>query len=81
MKDFKVLLKEVDVNGDGRINLQELRQALLRLNLPHPGWKAFLLMRKVDVNGNHLIDGNFEVKVLINLLRERWGEEHHGGIA
>ncbi|KAK1256933.1 hypothetical protein QJS04_geneDACA017224 [Acorus gramineus] len=73
MNDFKVLLKEVDVNGDGRINLRELRQALHRLNLPHPGWKAFLLMRQVDVNGNHLIDGNFEVKVLINLLREWYG--------
>ncbi|KAK1263592.1 hypothetical protein QJS04_geneDACA021738 [Acorus gramineus] len=73
MKRFKALLKEVDVNGDGRINMHELSELLQRLGLSNPRWKAFFLMRQVDNNGNHTIEGRFEMKILIKHLRELWG--------
>ncbi|KAK1315420.1 hypothetical protein QJS10_CPA06g02356 [Acorus calamus] len=73
MKRFKALLKEVDVNGDSRINMHELSELLRRLGLSNPRWRAFLLMRQVDTNGNHTIEGKFEMKILIKHLRELWG--------
>uniref|UniRef100_A0A1D1YDZ7 Putative calcium-binding protein CML23 n=1 Tax=Anthurium amnicola TaxID=1678845 RepID=A0A1D1YDZ7_9ARAE len=73
MEQFKELLRRVDANNDGLISKGELREALRGLGLHFTRWRARRAMKYADSNGNGHIDGDSEIKALIQVLRDRWG--------
>ncbi|KAG1366618.1 EF-hand domain [Cocos nucifera] len=72
-QEFRNWLKKVDLNGDGRISSGELKQALHVLGISWPTARAWWAVRKNDVNHNHYIDGDLEMKKLTQYAAKHWG--------
>ena len=72
-QQFRVWLQKVDVNGDGRISRQELQDALRVLGMNCTKWKAWRAKKNADLNHNNYIDGEPEIKKLIDYAAKRWG--------
>ncbi|KQK15163.1 squidulin [Brachypodium distachyon] len=72
VEDFKLWLKQFDVDGDGRISRGELREALRRRG----GWfttiKADRAVRRADKDNNGFVD-NAEVENLIAFAQKDLG--------
>ncbi|MQL71077.1 hypothetical protein Taro_003372 [Colocasia esculenta] len=72
--EFRKWLMEVaDADGDGYVSKEELRKALRSLGLHHNWWKAKRAMARADINKNHHIEGDTEIKKLIDYARRHWG--------
>ena len=72
-QEFRAWLQKVDVNGDGRISRQELKDALRVIGMNCAWWKAWRAKKYADLNHNNYIDGEQEIKELIQHAAERWG--------
>lgn len=73
MKEFEELLERVDANMDGAISQKELQEVLRELGLKFTTWRAWRARKKADFNMNRFIDGDFELKALMEVLRKKWG--------
>ncbi|MQM16192.1 hypothetical protein Taro_049144 [Colocasia esculenta] len=73
MDQFKELLRQVDVDKDGNITRDDLREAFRGLGLHCTWWRSRRAMKYVDLNRNGSIDNELELRVLIEIMRVRWG--------
>ncbi|KAF7138831.1 hypothetical protein RHSIM_Rhsim07G0229300 [Rhododendron simsii] len=56
MDQFKEWIKQFDVDKDGRISRDELKEAIRSTRAWFPGWKASRGVKAADVNGDGFID-------------------------
>ncbi|KAK1620067.1 hypothetical protein QYE76_025600 [Lolium multiflorum] len=56
VEEFWAWLAQFDADGDGRISLEELREALRSLDVWFAWWKAREALRDADANRNGLVD-------------------------
>ncbi|KAK1301283.1 hypothetical protein QJS10_CPB12g01622 [Acorus calamus] len=71
-EEFLKWIDDIDTNGDHQVSKQELKKALHDLGIRFIGWKAWSAMRRSDLNRNSHIDGQMEVRKLIDCARG-WG--------
>ncbi|KAG1366617.1 Calmodulin-1 [Cocos nucifera] len=72
-QQFKDWLRRVDLNGDGRISRDELKQTLHDLEINWATLKAWWAVLRNDLNRNHCIDGELEIKKLKKYAAKHWG--------
>ncbi|KAH0451409.1 hypothetical protein IEQ34_018708 [Dendrobium chrysotoxum] len=72
LQQFKDWLKSIDRDGDGKISMKELRDALRVLGMNCTRWKAWRALVHADLNRNQHIDSDDEVEELIKYARKRW---------
>ncbi|KAK9136011.1 hypothetical protein Syun_015341 [Stephania yunnanensis] len=65
VEEFKTWLNRFDMDMDGKISRDELKQALHSLNSWFGWWKARRVMKEADENGDGHIDNDKEVEKLI----------------
>ncbi|KAH7679567.1 EF-hand-containing protein [Dioscorea alata] len=75
-EEFKNWLKSLDRDGDGKLEIKDLRRAtrdMLVLNFSF--YKAWRAMQAADLNGDGYIhlDNDGEVQALMNYARNKWG--------
>lgn len=71
-REFLDLLERADENNDGRLSKDELRNALKASGLHFTRIRAWVAMRKCDLNQNGVIDGDNEMVKLLNYARQNW---------
>lgn len=72
-QQFTDWLKRVDRNGDGRISSDELKRALRTLGIHWATVRAWFAVFMNDLNHNHHIDGELEMKKLKEYAAKHWG--------
>lgn len=60
----------MDANGDGIISKSELKATLKRAGALFTNWKANWAMASADVNDNGVIDGDMELKDVIEYAQK-----------
>ncbi|OVA15806.1 EF-hand domain [Macleaya cordata] len=73
LEQFREWFKRIDTNGDGRISKQELEEALRKLGIWFPRWRARRANDHSDKNHNGLVDGDLEIIELLEYVKKRWG--------
>ncbi|KAA8528544.1 hypothetical protein F0562_035899 [Nyssa sinensis] len=68
-EEFKQWLKKFDANNDGRIDKNELIEAIRVTGAWFPGWKAKRGVRFADANHNGFID-EYEMKILADFAQK-----------
>ncbi|KAK4429006.1 hypothetical protein Salat_1200600 [Sesamum alatum] len=76
MEEFKKWLMKFDRDRDGRINVEELRQAIYDTGGRFCMWKARRAVKKADTNSNGVIDDN-EICKLVPLAEKAIRVEDH----
>ncbi|KAK1256938.1 hypothetical protein QJS04_geneDACA017222 [Acorus gramineus] len=71
-EEFLKWIDDIDTNRDRQVSKQELKKALRDLGVSFIGWKVWRAMRHADLNRNGCIDGQKEIRKLIDCAR-RWG--------
>ncbi|KAK1256948.1 hypothetical protein QJS04_geneDACA017223 [Acorus gramineus] len=71
-EEFLKWIDDIDADGDHQVSKQELKKALHDLGISFISWKAWRAMRRSDLNHNRHIDGQKEVRKLIDCARG-WG--------
>lgn len=69
--EFKAWLRRFDADHDGRINYEELNEALRSLRIWFGWWKARQGMKVADSNQNGQIDDAKEIDKLVNYAQQR----------
>lgn len=64
---LKGLFTRYDINQDGRLSNQELKDALQSLGSRFPAWRAWRVLRHADVNGDGFINED-EFQGLVNYM-------------
>ncbi|XVE70051.1 hypothetical protein DITRI_Ditri10aG0040400 [Diplodiscus trichospermus] len=64
-EQLKVIFKEHDINGDGRLSKEELLKAFQKLGSRNPGWRVRRSMHHADKNG----DGSISLDELEELVK------------
>ncbi|KAL0360821.1 UNVERIFIED_CONTAM: hypothetical protein Sradi_3766600 [Sesamum radiatum] len=72
MEEFKKWLMRFDRDRDGRINMEELRQAIYDTGGLFCRWKAGRAMKQADTNSNRVIDDN-EISNLVPFAQKQFG--------
>ncbi|KAL0351991.1 UNVERIFIED_CONTAM: hypothetical protein Scaly_1587800 [Sesamum calycinum] len=72
MEEFKKWLMQFDRDRDGRINMEELRQAIYDTGGWLCRWKARRAMKNADTNSNRVIDDN-EISKLVPFAQKQFG--------
>ncbi|XWS25630.1 hypothetical protein CRYUN_Cryun27aG0084400 [Craigia yunnanensis] len=62
---LKVIFKEHDTNGDGRLSKEELLKAFQKLGSRNPGWRVRRSLHHADRNG----DGSISLDELEELVK------------
>ncbi|XVF36260.1 hypothetical protein REPUB_Repub19eG0042700 [Reevesia pubescens] len=64
-EQLKVVFKEHDINGDGRLSKEELLKAFQKLGSRNPSWRVHRSLHHADSNG----DGSISLDELDELVR------------
>ncbi|XWS21175.1 hypothetical protein CRYUN_Cryun30bG0032800 [Craigia yunnanensis] len=64
-EQLKVIFKEHDTNGDGRLSKKELSEAFQKLGSRNPGWRVRRSLHHADTNG----DGSISLDELEALVK------------
>ncbi|KAE9457139.1 hypothetical protein C3L33_10952, partial [Rhododendron williamsianum] len=70
--EFKKWLKKFDINGDGRISEEDLREAVRASGGWFPGQKSKVGIRLADANGNGFIEES-EIRNLAEFAQKHLG--------
>ncbi|KAI8549899.1 hypothetical protein RHMOL_Rhmol06G0060900 [Rhododendron molle] len=70
--EFKKWLKKFDINGDGRISEEDLREAVRASGGWFPGRKSKVGIRSADANGNGFIEES-EIRNLAEFAQKHLG--------
>ncbi|KAH6782343.1 hypothetical protein C2S51_007636 [Perilla frutescens var. frutescens] len=65
MEEFKKWLKKFDIDGDGRISVEELREAIHATGGWFCRWKAKRVLKAVDTNSDGFIDDSEMCKLVV----------------
>lgn len=61
-QQLKKIFREHDINGDGRLDKEELRMAFQKLGATLPWWRAMRSLQHADVDGDGFItEGEMKV--------------------
>ncbi|WRX08480.1 EF-hand domain - like 4 [Theobroma cacao] len=71
MDEFKAWLRHFDADNDGRINQEELKEALHSLRVWFGWWKARQAMKEADSNHDGQIENGKEIEKLVNYAQQR----------
>ncbi|XP_017636972.1 uncharacterized protein LOC108479057 [Gossypium arboreum] len=69
--EFKAWLRRFDADHDGRINQEELKEALHSLRVKFGWWKARQGMKEADCNHDGQIENAKEIEKLVNYAQKR----------
>ncbi|KAG5542166.1 hypothetical protein RHGRI_021882 [Rhododendron griersonianum] len=69
MDQFKEWIKQFDVDKDGRISRDELKEAIRSTRAWFPGWKANRGVKAADANGDGFIDDS-EITALMEFAEK-----------
>ncbi|KAF7139557.1 hypothetical protein RHSIM_Rhsim07G0229400 [Rhododendron simsii] len=69
--EFKMWVKQFDVDKDGRISRDELKEAIRANRAWFPGWKANRGVKAADVNGDGFIDDS-EITALVEFAEKNF---------
>ncbi|KAL2249611.1 UNVERIFIED_CONTAM: hypothetical protein Sindi_2434800 [Sesamum indicum] len=72
IEEFKKWLMKFDRDRDGKINMEELRQAIYDTGGRLCRWKAWRAMKQADMNSNGIIDDN-EISKLVPFAQKQFG--------
>ncbi|RWV92274.1 hypothetical protein BHE74_00008650 [Ensete ventricosum] len=72
LDEFKELLRGADENNDGGLSQTELCKALRVTGIRFPRFRAWLSVRKFDLNRNGVIDGDRELEKLLRYAEQNW---------
>ncbi|KAH1097060.1 hypothetical protein J1N35_013981 [Gossypium stocksii] len=64
-EQVKIIFKEQDTNGDGRLSKEELSKAFEKLGSRNPGWRVRRSLHHADADG----DGSISVDELEQLVK------------
>ncbi|KAK9285689.1 hypothetical protein L1049_024888 [Liquidambar formosana] len=70
VEEFKAWLRRFDMDHDGRISREELKEALQSLRIWFGWWKARQGMKQADSNHNGQIDNTMEMEKLVNYAQQ-----------
>ncbi|KAL9340914.1 hypothetical protein Peur_067133 [Populus x canadensis] len=70
VEDFKAWLRQFEMDNDGRVSHEELKEAIQSLRVWFPGWKARQVMKVADTNHNGQIEGVEEIEKLVNYAQQ-----------
>lgn len=70
--EFKELLRGADANKDGGLSQAELWKALKVTGIGFAWFRAWLSLRKFDLNRNGVIDGDREQEKLLRYAEQNW---------
>lgn len=71
VQEFKVWIKQFDMDHDKRISREELTEALQSLHIWFSSWKARQVMKIADTDHTGFIDNRKEVEKLVNYAQQR----------
>ncbi|KAG8642626.1 hypothetical protein MANES_12G102501v8 [Manihot esculenta] len=71
VEEFKAWLRQFDIDSDGRISREDLKEALHSMRVGFAWWKARQAMKEADLNRNGQIDNPKEIDKLINFAQQR----------
>ncbi|KDP31919.1 hypothetical protein JCGZ_12380 [Jatropha curcas] len=71
VEEFKAWLREFDIDEDGRLSREDLKEALHSMKFWFAWWKARQAMKEADTNSNGHIDNPKEIEKLINYAQKR----------
>ncbi|KAJ6990223.1 hypothetical protein NC653_018687 [Populus alba x Populus x berolinensis] len=70
VEDFKAWLRQFEMDNDGRVSHEELKEAIQSLRVWFPWWKARQVMKVADTNHNGQIEGAEEIEKLVNYAQQ-----------
>ncbi|KAL0908663.1 hypothetical protein M5K25_023168 [Dendrobium thyrsiflorum] len=73
IEEFRQWIRRFDVNGDGRISRNELRQAIRSIGVRFSGWRSNRWIHQADANGDGFIDVEGEIDNLIDYAKSNLG--------
>ncbi|TMW82544.1 hypothetical protein EJD97_005668 [Solanum chilense] len=71
VQEFKVWIKQFDMDHDKRISTEELTEALESLHMWFSSWKARRVMKDADADHTGFIDNKKEVEKLVKYAQQR----------
>ncbi|KAL5714178.1 hypothetical protein ACHQM5_016173 [Ranunculus cassubicifolius] len=73
LEQFRQWVERIDTDGDGRISKQEFVEAMRGQGLWFKHWRANRAFAHVDKNFNGLVDGDYEIRELLQYAQKHWG--------
>ncbi|EEF38761.1 conserved hypothetical protein [Ricinus communis] len=71
VNEFKAWLRQFDIDHDGRLSREDLKEALQSMSIWFAWWKSRQAMKEVDTDRNGLIDNPKEIEKLIKYAQQR----------